>query len=183
MVTVSCQPLDLPSLPHAPHHSLAVLTAFLPIWLEAQLKCHASAANMHAHQNNWAKKPKPRHEEKKEGKRKITLVRESKLYFIGLLDFISSQTDLCILGLSIFPKLMVKLILYGIRDFWKKVLAVEACYFSTDGQFVLVWCRVMWVTRSSCAVQETSMSNVQRCGAKAANLRFICVFDSDSSGM
>lgn len=49
MVTVGLQPSEHP---RTPHHSPTFLAASLPIWLDAQLKCHASATHMHTRQIN-----------------------------------------------------------------------------------------------------------------------------------
>lgn len=49
MVTVGRQPSEHP---RTPHHSPVFLAASLPIWLDAQLKCHASATHIHTHQIN-----------------------------------------------------------------------------------------------------------------------------------
>lgn len=49
MVTVGRQPSEHP---RTLHHSPTFLAASLPIWLDAQLKCHASVTHMHTHQIN-----------------------------------------------------------------------------------------------------------------------------------
>lgn len=53
MVTVGLQPSVHP---RTPYHSPTFLTASFPIWLDAQLKCHASAKRMHTHPINHSEK-------------------------------------------------------------------------------------------------------------------------------
>ena len=98
MATVSWQPFGTPPHPSSlPQPSLA---ASLPIWLDAQLKCHASAAHVHTRQINqaeavwwkkWARRTNKRNKEKVtrwEGEKRFLV----ELYITVLSD---SKRKLC----------------------------------------------------------------------------------------